>query len=65
LEQHKEWWKSKGVWGSFGVILATIAGFWGTDLDAATVTDLGLQGATFITGVIALVGRFTAKHRLK
>lgn len=64
--QKKSWWKSTTIWGGLVAVLAGIGGAIGLDA-AGLATDLNDTVAGVIAavgGVISIVGRFKARHKL-
>ena len=60
----KKWWESKTVLSSLVVVLATIAGMAGVQIDLAdqaAIVDLVFAIITGVAGLIAIYGRITAK----
>lgn len=67
MESTKEWYKSKTIWASLVVLvtglLATFGvGDFGSEQDA--IVDTIMQIVTAVCGIVALVGRITAKSKL-
>lgn len=68
MENEKNWYQSKAVWGALVAIGASLAQYGGVDLG---MSDQGqvVESVTAITGAIgglvALYGRITAKKALK
>ena len=67
MEDVKQWYLSKTVWGALVAILASLLPTMGMGLDAAAQGQLAddlvaLAGA--IGGLIAIYGRLTAEKRL-
>ena len=63
----KPWYLSKTVWGSLIAILAAVAGLFDVDLtpdDQRRAVDMLVQAIGALGGLVALVGRFSATHRL-
>lgn len=64
----KDWWKSKGIWGSLITILAGISSSYGylisPDIvqEATTIVDSIIVVAA---GTLAFVGRIKAVERIK
>lgn len=56
----KPWYKSKGVLGSAGAIIAGILGMWFADITADDVTDILIATGALVSGILALVGRLKA-----
>lgn len=68
MDQDKNWWQSKAVWGGIIAFLAGIAGLFGIVVPEAVQGDLtthvtALAGA--IGGLIAVYGRIKAERKLK
>lgn len=67
MEDMKQWYLSKTVWGALVAILASLLPTMGTEFDAGAQGQLAdnlvsLAGA--IGGLIAIYGRLTAEKRL-
>ena len=67
MEEMKQWYLSKTVWGALLAILANLLPAMGMDLDAGSQDQLAddlvsLAGA--IGGLIAIYGRLTAEKRV-
>jgi uncharacterized membrane protein len=60
----KPWYLSKGVMGSAGAITAGVLGMFFTEVDAEHVKEVLLSGGTFVSGLIALVGRLKANKKI-
>jgi hypothetical protein len=64
FQTEKPWWQSRTVIGALVAVLASVVG----GLDAAMqtqLTDIILSLVATVGALAALVGRFTAKKRLK
>jgi len=67
MDASKPWYLSKTVWASLVTIGLSVAGMIGLPtgtIDQASLADTLLQLVTAVSGVIAIVGRFTATHKL-
>ena len=67
MDETKQWYLSKTVWGALIAILASLLPAMGVELDAGTQARLAdnlvsLAGA--IGGLVAIYGRLTAEKRL-
>lgn len=67
MEEMKQWYLSKTVWGALLAILASLMPAMGTELDPGVRSDLAdhlvsLAGA--VGGLVAIYGRLTAEKRL-
>ena len=63
----KPWYLSKTVWGSLIAILAALSGLFDVEFsadDQARTVDLIVQVIGAAGGLIALVGRLRATHRI-
>ena len=64
----KKWYDSLGVWGGAVVVGATIAGFFGYQIDEAAqaqIVDAIVAGVTAIGGLLAIIGRVKANKQIK
>lgn len=66
-DQEKPWWASKSVWGGLIAVLASVLAAFGYDIgaqdqQAIVVSAVSIAGA--VGGVIAVVGRVKASHRI-
>ena len=67
MEIFKPWYLSRTIWASGVAVIATLAGAVGFPVDAADVTalpDAILQAIAAVAGVIAILGRFSARSRI-
>jgi hypothetical protein len=63
----KPWYLSKTVWGAVIAIGASFAGLAGLHIDSsvqASLVDAAFQIASAAGGLIALLGRISASHKL-
>lgn len=63
----KPWYLSKTVWGAVVAIGASLAGLAGVHVDTSVQTsmiDAAFQVASAAGGLIALLGRISANHKL-
>lgn len=63
----KPWYLSRTIWASIVTILTGAAGLTGLPLDgldSSALTDTLLQTISAISGLIAIFGRLSAKHRI-
>ena len=63
----KPWYLSRTIWASIVAVLTGLAGLTGFPLDGLdnqALVDHLLQSAGAISGVIAIIGRLSAKHRI-
>lgn len=63
----KPWYFSRTIWASIVTILTGAAGMTGLPLDGldnAALTDTLLQAVSAISGLVAVFGRLSAKHRI-
>ena len=63
----KAWYRSRTVWGALIAILASLANGAGVDVttgDEAELADLGVAAVGVIGGLVALVGRISARRRV-
>ncbi len=63
----KPWYLSRTIWASAVAVLTGAAGAAGLPLDAADgtlITDTFLQGVSAFAGLIAIIGRLSAKDRI-
>ena len=61
------WYLSRTIWASVVTILTGGAGLIGLPLggiDSAALTDTILQAITAVSGLIAIMGRISAKERI-
>ncbi|MEJ6781384.1 hypothetical protein [Aminobacter sp. Piv2-1] len=63
----KPWYLSRTIWASVVTLLVGIAGVAGVPvagIDNAALTDTLLQAITAISGLVALMGRLSARERI-
>lgn len=63
----KPWYLSRTIWASIVAVLSGGAGFRGIPIggaDNAALTDAVLQAVTAVAGLVAIVGRLSAKDRI-
>jgi len=63
----KPWYLSRTIWASIVTILTGAAGLTGLPLDGldnSTLTDTLMQAISAISGLVAVFGRLSAKHRI-
>jgi hypothetical protein len=63
----KPWYLSRTIWASIITILTGTAGLTGLPLDGldnSALTDTLLQAISAISGLVAIFGRLSAKHRI-
>ncbi len=63
----KPWYLSRTIWASVVTVLAGAAGLSGLPLDAAhdaALVDTLLQALSAVSGLVAVFGRLSAKHRI-
>ena len=63
----KPWYLSRTIWASIITVLTGAAGVTGLPLDGLddpALTDTLLQAVSAISGLIAIFGRLSAKHRI-
>lgn len=63
----KPWYLSRTIWASVVAVVTGAAGMMGLPVDAADgalITDTLLQGVSAIAGLIAILGRLSAKDRI-
>ncbi|WP_139975483.1 MULTISPECIES: hypothetical protein [Brucella/Ochrobactrum group] len=63
----KPWYLSRTVWAGLVALLLSLAGMFGvaTDLiDQGALTDVLLQLATAIAGIVTIIGRIGATSRI-
>lgn len=67
MELFKPWYLSRTIWASCVAVIATLAGAIGFPVDAtdvAALPDAILQAVAAIAGVIAILGRVSARNRI-
>ena len=63
----KPWYLSRTIWASVITVLTGRAGRSGLpceDLDHAALVETLLQAVSAVSGLIAVIGRLSAKHRI-
>ncbi|OQM73602.1 hypothetical protein [Manganibacter manganicus] len=63
----KPWYLSRTIWASIVTIITGAAGLTGIPLDGfdgSAFTDTMLQAVSAVSGLIAVFGRLSAKHRI-
>ena len=67
MTSSKPWYLSRTIWASVVTILTGGAGLIGLPLggiDSTALTDTILQAITAVSGLIAIMGRLSAKERI-
>jgi len=67
MEIFKPWYLSRTIWASGVAVIATLAGAVGFPIDStevASLPDALLQAIAAIAGVVAIIGRVTARNRI-
>ena len=67
MTSSKPWYLSRTIWASVVTMLTGGAGLIGLPLggiDSAALTDTILQAITAVSGLIAIMGRISAKERI-
>jgi len=67
MDETKPWYLSKTVWGAVvTMVIGVLAvfGFGKLEGEQESVTELVMQLVTVIAGIVALIGRITAKTKL-
>jgi len=67
MTESKPWYLSRSIWASLVTILSGAAGLTGLPLDGLddpALTETLLQAVSAISGLIAIFGRLSAKHRI-
>lgn len=63
----KSWYLSRTIWASLITIASALAGMIGVpleDADNAALTDAVLQAITAVSGLVAILGRISARNRI-
>ena len=67
MDFFKPWYLSRTIWASAIAVVATLANAFGFPLhaeDVSALPDVILQAVAAIAGVIAIVGRLSARSRI-
>jgi hypothetical protein len=67
MEETKPWYLSKTVWGAVvTMVIGVLAlfGFGKLEGEQESITELLMQIVTVIAGIVALIGRITAKNKI-
>lgn len=67
MEMFKPWYLSRTIWASAIAVVATLANAVGFPLDASDVAalpDAILQAVAAVAGVVAIIGRISARDRI-
>ncbi|MEQ8480007.1 MAG: hypothetical protein RIC18_05050 [Hoeflea sp.] len=67
MDTTKPWWKSKTLWGAFVTLVAAALGLAGIDLadtEREALTEMMASLGAALGGLIALVGRISARSRI-
>lgn len=67
MEDVKNWWQSKAIWGGVISLVSLVAGFFGFTLgpeDQAALVGVAVTVVGGIGTVLAIVGRVTAKKAI-
>jgi hypothetical protein len=67
MTEGKSWYLSRTIWASIVTVLTGAAGLTGLPLDGldnAALTDTLLQAISAVSGLVAIFGRLSAKHRI-
>lgn len=68
MSSSKPWYLSRTIWASIVTILTGGAGLIGVpvdDIDNAALTETIMQAITAVSGLIAILGRVSAKERIR
>lgn len=63
----EKWYKSKTIWASIVVVIATALGFFGIELasaDQTALVELIIGAITAVAGFIAIYGRVVATKKI-
>ncbi len=63
----KPWYLSRTIWASIVTVLSGTAGIAGLPidgLDGQALTDTLLQAISAVSGLVAIFGRLSAKHKI-
>lgn len=67
MSDEKPWYLSKTIWSALVSVAATLAAMFGLDVDASGQSALAeaiLQTVSAVSGIVAILGRFTATSRI-
>jgi len=67
MELFKPWYLSRTIWASAVAVAATLAGAVGFPIDStdvAALPDAILQAIAAVAGVVAILGRISARDRI-
>lgn len=67
MNETKSWYLSRTIWASLVTVClagASLLGLSVDGIDNATLTDMLLQAAAAIAGLVAIFGRLAAKDRI-
>jgi hypothetical protein len=67
MDGSKPWYLSRTVWASLVTVAAAVGGLLGRSIgvtEQALITEALLQMVTAVSGVIAIMGRWTATARI-
>jgi hypothetical protein len=67
MDGSKPWYLSRTIWAAIVTILIALLGLLGVSLDGfddAALVETLLQAAAAIAGVVALIGRLSARARI-
>ncbi|MHC5230890.1 hypothetical protein [Brucella sp. LJL56] len=67
MNADKSWYLSRTVWAGFVALFLSLAGIFGVAIDVidqGALTDVLLQLATAIAGIVTIIGRIGATSRI-
>ena len=64
MEETKPWYLSRGVIGSLAAVIAGIVGIWYTGIDKEHIEAVATSGASFVGGILSLIGRVKASKKI-
>jgi hypothetical protein len=67
MEETKQWWQSKGVWGAMVTMAIGILGMFGFEKltgEQENLTEIIMQIVVACSGLLALIGRIKAKKEI-
>jgi hypothetical protein len=67
MTTEKPWYFSRTIWASLITVATAVAGLAGIpigDADSVALTDTLLQAITAIAGIVAILGRVSARDRI-